>query len=67
MKKTPIRKGQIYEDTRTGRRGEIYAYNGQRGWTIVWARGGGTASRHLREQVIWKFYRLVEPEERNVQ
>lgn len=65
MKKIPIKRGQLWEDIRTGRRGYIAVYNGKRGWVIVWERGGGTASRHLKEQVIWKFYRLVEPDNHN--
>jgi hypothetical protein len=63
MKKISIKRGQIWEDVRTGRRGVIAEYNGQKGWTIIWARGGNTASRHLHERTIWKFYRLVPPEE----
>jgi hypothetical protein len=47
MKKTPIKKGQLYEDIRIGRRGYMSDYNDKRGWSIMWARGGGTASRHL--------------------
>lgn len=58
MKKTPIRKGQIWEDVRTERRGYIAAFNGKHGWVIVWERGGGMVSRHLKDGMLWKFYRL---------
>jgi hypothetical protein len=60
MKEVAIRKGQVWEDNRTGRRGVIAGKKGGGGWTIVWGRGGPTASRHLSEQVLWKLHHLVE-------
>jgi hypothetical protein len=62
MKKVPIRKGQIWQDKRTGRRVAIFGLNGQHGWNNVWEGQGHSSSRHLKENVPWKFYRLVEDE-----
>lgn len=60
MQRQKIKKGQIWEDRRTGRRGVIVGYHGNSGWIINFLRGGMSASRHLWDDTLWKYYWLVE-------
>jgi hypothetical protein len=66
MKKVAIRKAQVWEDIRTGRRGTIFDLNGNHGWSIVWHGRSHSASRHRKENVLWKFCRFVDEQPSNV-